>query len=146
MNPFDPETWKQQWAAFWSAPWLVGPLIALAGFVGWWFRGRNSEAQIAGLNAQMAALNERLTLAKELAAASDKAKDELEKQLMTYRADVAATGDKVSPAKVESAFVKFRSVNNDLNSVLRNENWSIEWQNKVLEGLKSGKAQESKDH
>jgi hypothetical protein len=55
VNPFDPETWKQQWAAFWSAPF-------------------------------------------------------------------SRAGDKASPEKVESAFVKFRSANTELNSLLRNEN------------------------
>jgi hypothetical protein len=146
MNPFDPETWKQEWTAFWSAHWIVGPLIALAGFVGWWFRGRMSEAQIAGLNAQISALNERLTLAKELTAAAEKAKDELEKQFMDYNAEVAAKGRNASPAKLGAAIGKFSAANTELNSLLRNDNWSIDWQQKTLDQFKSSREQESKDH
>lgn len=108
MDPFNPDTWKQQWAAFWSAPLVIGPLIAIAGFAVWWFRGRLSEAQVSGLKEQIAAMEQRLKLAADASTASERAKDELDKQFQAYRAEVAAKGNNASPAKVEAAFEQLK--------------------------------------
>ena len=49
-------------------------------------------------------MEQRLKLASDASAASERAKDELDKQFQAYRADVAAKGNNASPAKVEAAF------------------------------------------
>jgi hypothetical protein len=98
--------WKQQWTAFWSAPLVIGPLIAVAGFVIWWFRGKLFEAQIAGLKEQIAVVEQRLKLAADAMPASDQAKRELQILFDGYKAEVASKGRNASPAKVDAAIVK----------------------------------------
>ena len=107
MNPFNPDTWKQQWAAFWSAPLVIGPLIAIAGFAGG-SGGDCLQAQVSGLKEQIAAMEQRLKLAADASTASERAKDELDKQFQAYRAEVAAKGNNASPAKVEAAFEQLK--------------------------------------
>jgi hypothetical protein len=118
MNPFDSETWKQQWTAFWSAPYIILPFIMVSLWAAWWFRGRTSEGEIAGLEREISALNERLRLAADLVAASDRAKDELEKQFQAYEAEVAAKGSNASPVKVEAAIVGVAKSNTEIRDKL----------------------------
>jgi hypothetical protein len=104
MDPFNSETWKQQWAAFWSAPAIIGPLLLIVASAVWWFRGRLFEAHVYGLKEQIAAVEQRLKLATDLVAAADRARDELDRQFQAYKVDVAAKGSNASPAMVEAAF------------------------------------------
>jgi hypothetical protein len=100
------EFWEQQWAAFWSAPPIVGPPILIVGSIVWWFRGATFEREIAGLKEQIGAMEQRLKLNADALAASDRAKDELDKQFQTYKTEVAAKGKNASPAKMDAALVK----------------------------------------
>ena len=75
---------------------VIGPLIALAGFVVWWFRGWLFQAEKAGLKEQIGAIEQRLKLAADASGASERAKDELEKQFLAYKSEVAAKGKEAS--------------------------------------------------
>jgi len=97
---------------------VIGPLIAIAGFVVWWFRGRLFEAQIAGLKEQIAVVEQRLKLAADALATSDRAKDELDKQFQAYKSEVATKGRNASPAKVDAAIAKVATSNTDIGSGL----------------------------
>jgi hypothetical protein len=105
------DAWKQQWAAFWSAPGVIGPLILIVGGVVWWFRGTMFEREIAGLEEQIAALEQRLKLATEQMAASVRATDELEKEFQLYKDDVFLEGSMASSADVDAAIVKVEESN-----------------------------------
>jgi hypothetical protein len=60
-----PDFWTRQYMAFVSAPVACLAFVAIGALAGWWLKGRVAEGQINGLQAQNAALNERLTLAGE---------------------------------------------------------------------------------
>jgi len=112
-----------------GAPYIVLPTIVLSGSVGWWLRGIKSTGKIGGLEEQISALNvkisvmeQRLTLAAEQAASAHQAKDELEKQFQTYKAEVAGKLENVAlaatAAKVEAGFAKLSAANNAVSSTL----------------------------
>jgi hypothetical protein len=107
----DPESWKQQWTAFWSAPAIIGPLLMVVGVAVWWFSRKMFEAQIAGLKEQIAALKERLDLAADLTASAERDLEKLEKEFQDYKERVAVEGSKASPAKVDAAIVKVSNGN-----------------------------------
>lgn len=115
MDITNPEMWKQEWTAFSSAPYIILPFIVAGWLAAWWFRGRTSEGETAGLKEQIAGLKEqiatwdqRLKLATESVAAADRARDELDKQFQAYKAEVAAKGSNASPAKFAAAFEQLR--------------------------------------
>ena len=122
MDELKPEFWAQQWAAFWSAPAIMGPLLLIVGFVVWWFRGRLFEAQVSGLkeqvsvlekakNGEISVLEQRLMLAADRL---DRAKDDLanlDKQFEAYKAEVAAKGKNASPEMVDVAMTQLKSEN-----------------------------------
>lgn len=33
MDPFNPDTWKQQWAVLMTAPYIIAPLMLIAGCI-----------------------------------------------------------------------------------------------------------------
>jgi hypothetical protein len=118
MDELKPEFWAQQWAAFWSAPAIMGPLLLIVGFVVWWVRGKMTEAQIL-------TLKERLNFAFDLVAASDrefeklqKDLEKLQKELQDYKAKVAIEGRNASQAKVDAAIVKVTSDNTEIRKKL----------------------------
>jgi|SRR5450631_3125589 hypothetical protein len=122
MDVFNPDTWKQQWTAFMSAPFIMLPLIAGAVWVGWWLRGTKSEGKIAGLDERIAVFEDRLKLAAEQSASADRAKDEVEKQFQAYKAEVAAKAEydvlAATAAKVEAAIDDLESANNAVSSAV----------------------------
>jgi hypothetical protein len=97
MDATNPAWLHQQWNAFTSDPLIIVPPMAIAGFVGWWFQGKTSEAKIAGLEQQISVLDEkmslmeqRVTFADEQVKASNGAKDEVERAFDSYKAEVTA--------------------------------------------------------
>jgi hypothetical protein len=108
MDPSNLETWKQQWTIFWSAPYIILPLIVVSLWVAWWFRGRTKEGEIAGLKAQMSVKDERLSFAVD---GLDRARDDLanlDKQFLAYKMEVAANGKNASPVKMDAAILRIR--------------------------------------
>ena len=69
MDPTSLETWKQQWAAFWSAPYIILPFVVASFGAAWWLRGNTKEGEIAGLEREISAKDERLKLADDKTAA-----------------------------------------------------------------------------
>jgi hypothetical protein len=100
------------------------PLFLLIVWVVWWFRGMSQERlavlkeQIAAVKEQVTAVEQQLKLAVAASGASERAKDELEKQFLDYKSEVAAKGREASPAKVDAAIVKVASGNTDVRSSL----------------------------
>jgi hypothetical protein len=132
MNPFDPETWKNEWTTISSAPFSMLVAIIVVGWIIWWFLGKLSEAQIAGLKERIAVLEERVRLAVaqtaavnlviEKTAASDRAKDEAEKDLQNLKIAIAGKADKASlttlTAKLDTAMSQWGTANNEVSSSL----------------------------
>ncbi|HEY8650534.1 MAG TPA: hypothetical protein VIL70_06425 [Chthoniobacterales bacterium] len=125
----NPDTWKQQWEAFMNAPYIMFPLLLFVAGAVWWFRGKMSEATVAGLREQINGLREqinifnaRLQLAAEKASLADEAKDELERQFQTYKAEVAAKAGNgafdARIAKVEASIEKLAAANNAVRSAI----------------------------
>jgi hypothetical protein len=106
MDVTNLDIWKQEWAAFSSAPYIILPFIVLGWVAAWWFRGRTTEGNIASLREQIATWDLRLKHATDLVAASDQAKEELDKQFQAYKAEVAIKGSNASPVKVDAALVQ----------------------------------------
>ena len=118
MDVSNPDNWKQQWAAFTSAPYIVAPLIVFAGLVGWWLKG----ITIAGLKGRISVFEDRLTLAAKQAESARQAKDEVATEFETYRSEVGAKAENAalgaSAARVEGAIVRFAAANNTLSEIL----------------------------
>ena len=87
MDMTNPEEWKQQWTTFTSAPYIMLSPMVIAGLVGWWLQGTKSAGKIAGLEEKISVYEQRLKLAVEQSAASDRAKDEAEKELQTFKGE-----------------------------------------------------------
>jgi hypothetical protein len=86
------DTLEQEWKAFLSAPYIIAPLIAGAGVIGWWLRGIRSgrgtdglRGEIAGLKGETAVFVARLKLADEKVAWANKLKDEAIKAIESKR-------------------------------------------------------------
>jgi hypothetical protein len=62
---FTTQFWHDQWSVITSAPWLVIPLLLVAGFVGWKWKAANDDGEIRELRAKADAAAERLELARE---------------------------------------------------------------------------------
>jgi hypothetical protein len=122
VDASNPDTWKQQWMALTSAPYIVAPLIVFAGLVGWWLRG----IAIAGLKGRISVFEDRLKLAAKQAESARQAKDKVATEFATYKAEVAAKATKArsaalgaSAARVESAIMQFAAASNSLSETLR---------------------------
>jgi hypothetical protein len=118
MDRFNPDTWKQQWEAFMSAPYIMFPLIAIAGFLGWWLRGVMYEGKVAGLTGRIIVFEDRLRLAAEKAESADVAKSEVERQFQAYKAEVGDGALAAAAAKVEAAIDELDTANNAVSDAL----------------------------
>ena len=98
---------------------MIGPPILIVGVVVWWFRGTLFGREVAGLKEQIAALEQRLKLAAEQVAASERAVDELEKELQEYKDDVFLEGSMASSRNVDDAIVKVAESNARIKDAVR---------------------------
>jgi hypothetical protein len=113
------DTWKQQWTAFMSAPYIMFSFILGGGLVGWWLRWIKSEGRIAGLNGRISVFEDRLKLAAEQVALADRAKDEVVRQFNDLKAGVAGNGALAERvAKVEAALNELAAANNAVRSAV----------------------------
>jgi hypothetical protein len=138
-DPFNPETWKQEWTPFASAPYITGTIVATACVVVWWFRGTTFKAQIAGLKEQIGGLKEqtgalneknsvteqRLKLATEQATIAGQIQSTFEKQLWTLEMAIVSKADSVElaelSAEVSAEFAKLMAANNAVRSTVSAE-------------------------
>jgi ABC-type Na+ efflux pump permease subunit len=118
----DVQELQKEWPIISGAPWLFAAAVVAAGVLIWLFlliifRSQISglKEQISGLKEQIASLKEqigiaeqRLKLADDLVEAANRAREEVDKQLQDYKAEVAAKGRNASPAKVEAAFEQLK--------------------------------------
>jgi hypothetical protein len=103
MDLTNPEMWKQEWTAFWSAPFIMLAGIMAVGVAAWWFSKKIFEGQVAGLKEQVAAAEQRLKFATEQMAASVRATDELEREIQSYKDGVFLEGRMASSANLDEA-------------------------------------------
>jgi hypothetical protein len=133
MDPFRPETWKNQWEVFISAPYLAMPLMVMALMVGWWIGNRLAGARLEGLSgsidnfkANIEALKQRLDLAIDREADVQRARTELEQQVLELKAQIAvgAPNEKLAAAsaKVGVAITEFSTANDALTIALTDQN------------------------
>ena len=117
MDVSNPYTWKQQWTAFISAPYMVAPVLMVFGGLVGGLLGR-----IAGLKGRISVFEDRLKLAPKQAESARQAKDEVATEFETYKAEVAARVENAalgaSAAKVEGAILRFAAANNTLSEIL----------------------------
>jgi len=117
MDVSNPDTWKQQFTAFTSAPYIVAPLLMVFGGLVGWLLGR-----IADLKGRISVFEDRLKLAAKQAESARQAKDEVAKEFQTYEAEVAAKAENAalgaSAARVEGAILRFAAANNTLSDIL----------------------------
>lgn len=82
---FNPDTWKQQWAALMSAPYIIFPLLVVVAGAVWWIRGW-----------QIKVFKDRLQLASERVAWANEVRDEavraanFERQFKELKAEIVA--------------------------------------------------------
>jgi septal ring factor EnvC (AmiA/AmiB activator) len=118
MDPTSLETWKQQWAAFWSAPYIILPFVVASFGAAWWLRGNTKEGEIAGLEREISAKDERLKLADDKTAAVERYLEKLKKEFQDYKKQVAINGNNASSAKVDAAIVRVTSGNAEIRKKL----------------------------
>jgi hypothetical protein len=106
MDPSNPDDWRKLATAFASAPvWAV--IVATGVTVGaavWWFRGWMSQEQIA-------AWDQRLKFADERVLSSERALEEVKKQVQDYKVEVATKGSDASSAKMDAAIEQLKREN-----------------------------------
>jgi hypothetical protein len=116
MDLSNPDTWKQQWTAFMSAPYIVAPVLMVFGGLVGGLLGR-----IAGLKGRISVFEDRLKLAATQAESARQAKDEVAAEFEIYKAEAAKAENAAlgaSAARVEGAIVRFAAANNTLSEIL----------------------------
>jgi hypothetical protein len=128
------DTLEQEWKAFLSAPYIITPLIVVAGVIGWWLRGIKSgretdglKGEIAGLKGEITVFGARLNLADEKVAWANKVKDEAikaieaKRQFEDLKAGIVANEGstlKELQAKVDAALEKLLITNDSERSAI----------------------------
>jgi hypothetical protein len=82
---FDPEFWSGHFAGAMHNWPVVIPLLLLAAFIGWWWRGSNDEGEVRGVRAKNEALEAHLSLAKDQNVSGMKAMHEFRSELAVLR-------------------------------------------------------------
>jgi hypothetical protein len=120
MGMFTLDTWKQQWGAFLSAPYIIASFMAGAGLIGWWLRGIKSGRRIDGLEAESKLANKRAAWAIEVRDEAIKA-IEAKRQFEDLRAGIVANeGSTLTElkAKVEAAVEKLEAAEKTVRSAI----------------------------
>jgi outer membrane murein-binding lipoprotein Lpp len=126
MDVFNPDVWKQQWATFVSAPYIIAPFVIGAFFGGWLLRGIKSEGKIAGLETKIEGLasvfEARLRFADDRAARANEVRDDIARQFKDFKADVVAGAgmDALTArvATIEAMIDKLAVANNAVRSAI----------------------------
>jgi hypothetical protein len=112
------EFWKQPLAAFQNDFWVMLPLFVIVVLAVWWFRGRLSEAQIAGLRAEKSVLEQRLNLAADQAKIASQVENEVERQLQALNLAVTDKASLSALAMLETEIGKLANANNAVSATL----------------------------
>ena len=125
---FNPDTWKQQWVAFMSAPYIIFPLLAIVAVVVWWFRGTMFQSTIAGLREQIKVLGTQKTIFEDrMQLASEKVnlergnQESLARQISNLKGEIDKAGNDdlaARVAKVETALAELVAASNAVRSVV----------------------------
>jgi hypothetical protein len=108
---FTSQFWHDQWDVIAKAPYLIVPLLLIAGFVGWKWKGANDEGEIRELKARDEFNKDQL---KSLGDAKAELGEEL-KQLKTQLASNAPKQDTLAvAAKMDAALTKLGPSSSDL--------------------------------
>jgi hypothetical protein len=108
---FTTQFWHDQWTVITSAPWLVIPLLLVAGFVGWKWKAASDDGEIRELKARDLFIKDQL---KSLGTG----KAELEEELKNLKAQLASNAPKEDilavAAKMDAALTKLSKANDAL--------------------------------
>jgi septal ring factor EnvC (AmiA/AmiB activator) len=121
-NLLNPDEWKRQWEAFVSAPYVMFPLLMIAGFAGWWLRGTKSDGIIAALNVRITGFEDQLKFAATKIASANKERDEINDQLQAIKTELAANAGESAlaarVAKIEAAIEKWSAANKAVETAI----------------------------
>ncbi|WP_143271689.1 hypothetical protein [Bradyrhizobium mercantei] len=146
MDPLSAETWKHHWEVIASAPYVLMPLVALALMVGWWIGNKLAGARVEGLNGTIENLKSHIELLESrfnFATAREgdvhRARNELEKQLLELRSEVATgvSAEKLAAtsAKVDAAVTELSTANDSLAIALTSEGSELEFYTQLEQRL-----------
>jgi hypothetical protein len=110
--------WHDQWTVITSAPWLVIPLLLVAGFVGWKWKGANDDGEIRGVRAELGTAAQRLEFAREQYEAIVKQLNELRDKVAQQEkviADLRKTA--VAPVRVDELVSSNTEIKNALTNL-----------------------------
>jgi hypothetical protein len=114
---FTSQFWHDQWVVITSAPWLVIPLLLVAGLVGWKWKGGNDEGEIRGLRAELDTAAQRLEFAREQYEAVVKQLKELRDKVAQQDSVIAEfKRTAIAPARVDQLVTS----NTEIKSALTN--------------------------
>jgi|ERR1700722_1095171 hypothetical protein len=115
-NLLKPEFWEQQWAILTSAPLILGPSSLIVGLIVWWIRGAMFKRESSSWTMEISAVEQRLKVAADALAQSDRDTEKLEKEFHAYKAEVSVAGSKASPTKVDAAIMRAAKGNTAVRS------------------------------
>jgi hypothetical protein len=119
---FDRAFWQGQWDAFANAPVPSLILLAVGAASAWWLRGQTKEGEINGLKAQIAALDERLTLAAEKMQQREETVRKLDDELTKLREQslTKPTGEPELKRWIDAQrfFTELRGLDDDVEKIL----------------------------
>jgi hypothetical protein len=115
-NLLKPEFWEQQCAILTSALLILGPSSLIVGLIVWWIRGAMFKREISSWRLEVSAVEQRLKVAADALAQSDRDPEKLEKEFQAYKAEVSVAGSKASPTKVDAAIMRAAQGNTAVRS------------------------------
>ena len=98
-----PEFWQAQSAVVMSAPWVVGPLLVFAGFVGWQIKGWLDNREIIGLRAGNDALKAGAEVLKRRLNLAHDEQERFKDQIDQQRANSAKLEREIAELRTELA-------------------------------------------
>ena len=103
---FASEFWEAQSAVVMSAPWVVVPLLAFAGFIGWQIKGWLDNREIRGLKAENDALKAGAQVLKQRFNLAHDEQERFKDQIDQQRANGAKLEREIDELKTELAKAK----------------------------------------
>jgi hypothetical protein len=97
---FTPEFWQRQWAIVMDAPWVIIPLLLIAGLIGSRWQRSTDDGEIRGVKAENNALKEQLNLARKEQKAVTTQSIKLSSEVAELKVEFASIKASLLPAVV----------------------------------------------
>jgi hypothetical protein len=95
---------SREWPVLANAPALSFALVAVGAVAAWWFRGRSAAGEIAGLNAQVGASDQRRLLSEERLAIMTQKEEALEARVFELQMNYRAFNNEMRSLRPSPAF------------------------------------------